>query len=294
MNSDTNFVSERESCGLDRRSFLGAVGLGVGAATVAAVGASHPGALAFADDAPIKEEWNGRKAILFDGSKCIGCHYCEAGCKKAHGLTCEVDLNLAALVDTVYPKEALPIEAIRGMGEAKAVKADDRDATRWLRVVQVTGTPMGEEGDDGFMRHSCTHCGLCAQVCPARALVRREDGIVEVHSDRCIGCKYCYQACPFDVPRFATEGEDRAMHKCDMCAERIDRGEVPACVQSCPAGALASGTLAEMVVAGREAVARLQDAGYDSAYLYGEQELGGIGVLFVMPYGADAYSFPKV
>lgn len=287
-------ISTNEGSGIDRRSFLGAVGLGVGAASAAIAGASHGVELAFADDASIKEEWKLRKAILFDSSKCIGCHYCEGGCKKANSLSCDIDVNLAALVDTVYPKELLPIDSIREMGTVQPVRNDDRDATRWLRVVQVAGTAIEEGGDDGFMRHSCTHCGLCAQVCPARALVRRDDGIVEVHPDRCIGCKYCYQACPFDIPRFAQEGEDRAMHKCDMCSQRVDTGGRPACVEACPAGALSFGTLADAVIAGREAVALLQERGFSDAYLYGEQELGGIGVVSVMAYSPAKYSFPNV
>lgn len=276
---------------MSRRTFLGAAALGTTAAVVTSVGRPDS---AFADEMPLKDEWNNRKAILFDSSKCIGCHYCEAGCKKAHGLACDVKVDMAALVDTVYPRELLPIEAIRAASAAPAVKKDDRDATRWLRVVQVAGTAREEGGADGFMRHACTHCGLCAQVCPARALVRRNDGIVEVHPERCIGCKYCYQACPFDIPRFADTGEDRAMRKCDMCAARIDEDGMPACVQSCPAGALQFGTLAEMAVAGRGSVASLKSAGFSDAYLYGEQELGGIGVLSVMPFAPNIYKFPNL
>ncbi|MBR2789804.1 MAG: 4Fe-4S dicluster domain-containing protein, partial [Eggerthellaceae bacterium] len=86
-----------------------------------------------------------------------------------------------------------------------------------------------------YVSTACMHCEdpACLAVCPAGAISKGEGGIVTVNKDRCIGCKYCFQACPFDIPRFAEEGEDRAMHKCDMCASRLDEGRIPACVDNC-------------------------------------------------------------
>lgn len=104
------------------------------------------------------------------------------------------------------------------------------------------------ESDFGVKLHmsvACMHCAepSCMAVCPAGAITKRNDGIVTVDPDRCIGCKYCYQACPFSVPRYGSEGMD----KCDCCiGAGIEPGQDPYCVQACAFDALVYGDLAEL------------------------------------------------
>jgi Fe-S-cluster-containing dehydrogenase component len=96
-----------------------------------------------------------------------------------------------------------------------------------------------------YITTSCMHCAVpsCESVCPARAIFKRTDGIVDIDPGRCIGCKYCFQACPFGVPHYTSE----AMDKCDCClANGIKAGGDPRCVQECPTGALNYGTIAEL------------------------------------------------
>ena len=82
------------------------------------------------------------------------------------------------------------------------------------------------------------------KVCPAGAISKRPDGIVVVNHNRCIGCKYCYQACPFGVPHYGKQGMD----KCDCCLEAgIPAGDTPYCVQACMFGALKYGKLDELM-----------------------------------------------
>lgn len=88
-----------------------------------------------------------------------------------------------------------------------------------------------------YITRSCLHCknAKCMGVCPKGALVRDERGFVIPIREKCIGCRACAKACPFDVPRFDAAGK---LVKCDGCSERIARGEEPACVRICNTGAL--------------------------------------------------------
>ncbi|WP_165043251.1 MULTISPECIES: 4Fe-4S dicluster domain-containing protein [unclassified Adlercreutzia] len=97
-----------------------------------------------------------------------------------------------------------------------------------------------------FISLSCMHCAnpACASVCPAGAITKRsEDGIVVVDKNKCIGCHYCFMACPFGVPQYTDEG----MEKCDCCiGNGVTPGDTPHCVMSCPTQALQFGELAEL------------------------------------------------
>lgn len=92
---------------------------------------------------------------------------------------------------------------------------------------------------------ACNHCAdpNCLRVCPAGAISKGAAGIVSVDKDRCIGCKYCFQACPYGVPHY----NSTAMDKCDCCLDAgIAPGDTPFCVQACKFGALEYGPLNEL------------------------------------------------
>jgi anaerobic dimethyl sulfoxide reductase subunit B len=93
---------------------------------------------------------------------------------------------------------------------------------------------------------SCMHCEqpACAAVCPTGAISKRiEDGVVVVDPTKCIGCHYCFFACPFGVPAYT----DGVMNKCDYClSQNLAEGEPPRCVATCPVQALHSGTMEEL------------------------------------------------
>jgi Fe-S-cluster-containing dehydrogenase component len=97
----------------------------------------------------------------------------------------------------------------------------------------------------------CMHCDspTCAEVCPADAIKRTEDGVVQTaRKPRCIACNNCVLACPFGVPKMQIDFE--LMMKCDMCYDRTSTGRRPMCATVCPSGALYFGT--------REAIERLR------------------------------------
>lgn len=111
----------------------------------------------------------------------------------------------------------------------------------WFRQVTTT-----EKTDCSCAGHvtlnnvslSCMHCAnpQCLEVCPADAITKRpEDGVVVVDPDACIGCKACFEVCPFAVPQFDVNGK---MQKCNACLSRLSEGRQPACVEACPMGAL--------------------------------------------------------
>jgi Fe-S-cluster-containing dehydrogenase component len=93
----------------------------------------------------------------------------------------------------------------------------------------------------------CMHCDspTCAEVCPADAIKRMEDGVVQsARKPRCIACNNCVLACPFGVPKMHTEMH--LMMKCDMCYDRTSVGKKPMCASVCPSHALYFGTREEI------------------------------------------------
>ncbi len=140
-----------------------------------------------------------------------------------------------------------------------AYHGDARWDVHWIRKVTLHD-PTGRSGADRQVLLLCNHCDKppCAQVCPVQATYKREDGIVIVDPHRCIGCRYCMIACPYDARMFNfKESEDwpnkdlpKRSHGvaegCTLCAHRLDRSEKPACVEACArvnAGALLVGDL---------------------------------------------------
>ena len=97
-----------------------------------------------------------------------------------------------------------------------------------------------------FITMSCNHCddAQCLKVCPADTYTKRADGIVIQDHDKCIGCQMCIMACPYNAPVYdPVEGKTS---KCNMCADRIDEGLKPRCVESCPTGAIEFGEIEDL------------------------------------------------
>ena len=95
-----------------------------------------------------------------------------------------------------------------------------------------------KEGKISCVSVGCMHCAdaPCMVACPTGAIYRDEEtGLVQVQSSRCVGCRKCRRVCTFGAPQFT---EEKKMVKCDGCLERVRRGLLPVCVQTCPSGAL--------------------------------------------------------
>jgi formate dehydrogenase iron-sulfur subunit len=144
-----------------------------------------------------------------------------------------------------------------------------------------------------FVKWACNHCtqASCMNVCPAGAISKPDGVHTVVNQEWCIGCGYCVEACPFGVPGF---GEPKgSSQKCSFCFGTHAEGEPTACVATCPFFALTMGDRAEMVALGHEQVDRLRQRGHANATLYGERELGGLHVLYVLQDRPAVYGLPE-
>jgi len=137
-----------------------------------------------------------------------------------------------------------------------------------------------------FLPRLCNHCEspACEKVCPTGATYKRDDGLVAIDHDRCIGCRHCMGACPYNVRYFNPDhnpDEEQfpalthgTVDKCDFCMHRVDNGVVPACLNTCPAGARIFGNLNDpdsevsRLAAVRTAVALLPQFGTGPSVFY--------------------------
>ena len=208
------------------------------------------------------------KAMLVDFDLCIGCRACQVACKQWNENEAEVTENFGS-----YENPA------------------DLSAQTWTKIKFV------EEGENPnvkflFRRVMCQHCtdAACEKVCPPKAISHQQGVAVVIDQDKCTGCKYCISACPFSVPRY--NAETNTSMKCTLCIDRISNGMVPACAKVCAPGAVKFGERADMVKIGKERVAALKKAGKSDAMLYGETELGGLGVMMVITEKPEVYGLP--
>lgn len=294
MNKIDMNVNKPKDTGMSRREFVGALGIGLGGACLlGTLGTTE----VLADNSMAQQ-----RVIMYDSTKCIGCHTCEQACKIENNLPGEVVIepvttttgtvttDMATTGTTTETTETTTSTTTTSTTPAITV-GGGLTADTWLQVTSSEITL-----DDGsiaslYIRHACMHCGSCAKVCPAHAIVQREDGIVTVDPDKCIGCHYCFEACPFDIPRY---GDDGAMQKCIMCYGRVDEGKEPACVEACPTHALTFGYREDIAPNGTEQIMALKEKGYTYAYLYGDNELGGLPLMYTLPYSFDLYDLPEL
>lgn len=181
---------------------------------------------------------------------------------------------------TTGPKWAMSIDINKCIGckyctyACQAVNNLGDDMTYCVVTTETT-----QNGKEFFLSRPCMHCNEapCVHVCPVQATYKRADGIVAMNYDRCIGCRYCQVACPYDArvfnwkepvkvspksPEFGIQEVPNrprgVVEKCTFCAHRIDSGmarglvpgvdalATPACVVACPTGARAFGDLTDM------------------------------------------------
>ena len=212
-------------------------------------------------------------AILYDSSKCSACKGCQVQCKQWNQLPSSLEKDVHEFTGTYQSP------------------ADLDGDTRILIEFREKDTDKGVEW--AFGRRACFHCAepACMDVCPAGAISKLDDGTVKLDRTKCVGCKYCNAACPFQVPKYRSNFG--VSNKCTMCDDRVAQGREPACVQTCPAGALSFGDRAEQLKAGTARVEQLKAEGFDKAELYGETEMGGMHVLHVAKYGLEAHGLVR-
>jgi formate dehydrogenase iron-sulfur subunit len=127
---------------------------------------------------------------------------------------------------------------------------------------------------------SCQHCiePACVGVCPVTAITKLSNGAVVINEKKCIGCRYCFQACPWKVPQF--DFEKRVTRKCHLCYNRtLLNYQKPACVAACPVGALAFDYKQEIILEAYRRVERLKKP----SYIMGLTEAGGTDLITILP-----------
>ncbi|WP_350455370.1 4Fe-4S dicluster domain-containing protein [Slackia heliotrinireducens] len=221
------------------------------------------------------------KAILFDSSRCSACKACQVACKCWNGLPSPMETNSQEWSGTLQNPPDL------------------NDNTRLIITFDEADNGKAYGVNWAFGRRACMHCtdAGCVQVCPSGALFKDEEtGLVSYNKDKCIGCKYCAAACPFDVPRHIGSsflGGETLINKCTGCLDRVRQDRAPACVTTCQPGALRFGDRDEMIAIAEERVELLKSKGFDSARTYGVDEMGGCHVIHVLKYPIDQYELPE-
>lgn len=195
-----------------------------------------------------------RYGKLVDTARCIGCKRCMSACKRWNGL--KIDRY-----ELITDREI------------------DLSANNW--VVVNLRIDARNRSRKTYEHWACQHCirPACAGVCPVKAITKLPEGPVVINENKCIGCRYCFQACPFNVPRF--DFEKRVTRKCHMCYNRTSLLNYmkPACVAACPVGALQFDYKDEII---KEAERRVHRRG-GSSYLMGLREAGGTDMLTILP-----------
>jgi formate dehydrogenase iron-sulfur subunit len=211
-------------------------------------------------------------AKLIDVSRCIGCKACQAACMEWNDLRDKVGVNEgfytnpADLSDQSWTLMRFYEENIEG-------------SLQWL-----------------ILKDGCLHCAEpgCLKACPSPgAIVQYSNGIVDFHQESCIGCGYCISGCPFNIPRMRKE--DSKVYKCTLCTDRVAVGLEPACIKTCPTGALHFGSKEAMLIEANGRLDDLRDRGFKSAAVYDPQGVGGTHVVYVLPHGdrPESYGLPR-
>lgn len=214
----------------------------------------------------------GGKAMLYDASKCVGCRACQTACRRRNGMPPDTS--------TYGPLYDAP---------------NDLTRETWT-VIKVREVSLVGSGELLFRKYQCMHCtkAACVAVCPTGALSYNELGFVDYNRDRCSGCGYCSQFCPFGIPRLGGNQLSglEIMGKCDFCSERVISGRWTACAEACPTGALVFGDRDQLVVQGKKRLAAVKQF-YPQATFYGENELGGLHVMYVLKSSPSIYDLPE-
>lgn len=207
------------------------------------------------------------KALLVDTTKCTGCKACQVACKQWN---------------------ELPAERTEFKGSYQ--NPADLSASTYT-IVKFKEVTNKDKLDWFFRKHQCMQCtdAACLQVCPAQAISQNELGYKERDEAKCIGCGLCVSSCPFNVPRM--QENPKKAKSCVSCRDRVIAGKPTACSKACPSGALSFGERKDLLQVAYMRLAQLKKEN-PQVNIYGEKELGGLGVLYVLASPAKNYDLP--
>ncbi len=245
---------------IDRRSLLkGVAAAGAGAAV---------SALPLEASTPRPEIPDDAFGMLYDATRCIGCRACVTACKEAN---------------------ALP-------GNLYDPPGDLSGDTKNIIKVYHRGQP-----DQSYVKAQCMHCldPACARACMIGALQKREFGIVTWDPTKCIGCRYCQVACPFNIPKFQWDTPTPKIVKCELCNHRIDDATgkpMPACCEVCPKEAVIAGDYRELLAEAHRRIEEHPERYYPKGEpkVYGVEDGGGTQVLYLAAVDFENLGLPDL
>ena len=251
-------MSSHTKAKLSRRAFLKQMGLGATAMVAAHLLGSQT-KTAQASGNATGPTWG----ILIDLTRCVGCNSCALACKAFNKLPSS----------DVEP-QALSSQSYTFVDTRQVTTAEGASATR-------------------FVKRQCMHCvdAACVSACPAAAMYKSETGPVIYRPERCLGCRYCQLACPFEIPSFEWDnGLTPVISKCWMCYARLQEGQKPACTEACPTGALQFGQRDRLLARAHGQIASNPDRYVD--HIFGEHEVGGTAMLYLSDIPFEELGFP--
>lgn len=198
--------------------------------------------------------------VLVDIPRCIGCRRCEYACQEAAGFS------------------PPPLETF----EDKSVFSETRRP--YPRSHTVINRYVKSDGTGAvYAKVNCLHCidPACYSACLVTAFTKHESGPVTYDPSRCMGCRYCMVACPFDIPSYDYDDPiTPQVRKCNLCAHIVpEKQELPACVQICPAEVMTYGKRSELLEIAHDRIRSKPDEYVD--HVYGEHEAGGTSWLYL-------------
>jgi formate dehydrogenase iron-sulfur subunit len=196
------------------------------------------------------EKLSAKKAMLIDLTLCVGCNVCQSACKEENQLP---------------PSEE--------------------------KYLSLTAYTALSKYNDLYIRRMCQHCDVptCVSVCPVAALSKADEGPVAYDGEKCIGCRYCLQACPYHVPKYEWSSTKPRIQKCKFCAPRLAKGLPPACAEACPTGATIFGERDELLLEAARRVSA-EPAKYVPR-IYGKDDVGGTSMLYLSPVPFEQLGF---
>jgi len=214
---------------------------------------------------------------LIDTTLCVGCRKCEQACNERHSLA-KPEQSFEEL--SVLENERRP---------------DEHSYTVVNKYYPHSIGALTWRKRPAFVKFQCMHCNdpSCVSACIVGALVKQPDGAVTYDVSKCIGCRYCMVACPFQIPAYEYHNAlTPEVRKCTFCFNYVKNGQLPACAQVCPREAIIFGKQLELLKLARWKMKR--HPGKYTDHIYGEYEVGGTSWLYLASEPFEKIGFPKL
>lgn len=213
-------------------------------------------------------------AVLVDTTLCVGCRACEQACNDANP-------ELPPVPNSFFNDTSVFEHRRRMDASAYTVVNRYRPGT--------TAAPV-------YVKFQCQHClqPACVSACLVGAMTRDSSGAVVYDEKKCIGCRYCMAACPFQVPAYEyASALTPRVRKCTFCFKtRLAVGEIPACVAACPMRVMTFGPRADLIAMGHERIRKNPDQFVQQ--IYGEHEAGGTAWMYLAAMPFEQLDLPRL